>query len=303
MSLIEDAAKRLEELRRAGVRVASERPEIRSVGRRPAPETFAETSASSPNGAGPAKLDAPSRQVTIDLKRLAAAGYLAPGAPRSSVADEFRVIKRPLITNASGGGAAPVKNGNLIMVTSALPNEGKTFTAVNLALSMANELDRTVLLVDADVARPAMPELFGLPASRGLLDVLQDKNLDIGQFLLRTNIPNLTLLPGGTQTPHATELLASGGMVQVLDEMAKRYSDRIIVFDTPPLLVTTEARALAEHMGQIVFVVKAESTLQSQVAQALAAIEACPVKLAVLNMVESRAQGAYGWGYGYGYGS
>jgi receptor protein-tyrosine kinase len=189
------------------------------------------------------------------------------------------------------------------MVTSALPNEGKTFTAVNLALSMANELDRTVLLVDADVARPALPEIFGLPASRGLLDVLQDRNLDIGQFLLRTNIPNLTLLPGGTQTPHATELLASDGMVQVLDEMAKRYSDRIIVFDTPPLLVTTEARALAEHMGQIVLVVKAESTLQSQVAQALAAIEACPVKLAVLNMVESRAQGAYGYGYGYGYGS
>ena len=291
MSLIEEAAKRLEQLRRAGVTAPADRPGPRLAAR-------GETS---PAGSPP-KAAATSHKVTVDVKRLAAQGFVIPGTARSAAADEFRVIKRPLLANASGLGARPVQNSNLIMVTSAMPNEGKTFTAVNLALSIADELDRTVLLVDADVARPDVLALFGLPATRGLLDALQDRSLDVGPYLLRTNIPNLTILPGGTQTPRATELLASEGMVGLLEEIGSRYADRIIVFDTPPLLVTTEARVLATHMGQIVFVVKAESTLESQVVHGLATIESCPVKLLVLNMVESRAQGAHGYGYGYGHG-
>src|SRR6185436_10462234 len=113
-----------------------------------------------------------------------------------------------LLANASGAGTAAVKNGNLIMVTSAVPHEGKTFTAVNLALSIADEQDRRVLLVDADVARPAVPALFGLSSSRGLLDALQDRSLDIDPYLVGTNIPNFTILQGGTPTSRATELLA-----------------------------------------------------------------------------------------------
>ena len=294
MSLIEDAAKRLAELRSAGVRVAPERPEPRSAPARAAPE------AAQPKRTSPAPQ---SRLVTLDLQRLGEAGFLVPDAPRSAIADEFRVLKRPLIANASGQGATPLKHGNLIMVTSALPNEGKTFTAVNLALSIAQELDRTVLLVDADVARPALPGRLGLPSGRGLLDVLQQSSLDVGQFMLRTNIPNLSILPGGTHTPRATELLASDGMASLLEELATRYSDRIVVFDTPPLLMTTEARVLASQVGQIVFVVQAEVTSQAQVKQALATIQSCPVKLLVLNMVESRAQGAYGYGYAYDHGN
>ena len=145
------------------------------------------------------------------------------------------------------------------------------------------ELDNTVMLVDADVARPTLLKTLGLNPQRGLLDVLVDESIDLPQVLLRTNVEKLTILPSGTQHPRATELLASDAMVRLLEEMASRYSDRIIIFDSPPLLVTTEARALASHMGQAVIVVKAESTAQADVRHALATLGACPVKLKLLN--------------------
>lgn len=133
-----------------------------------------------------------------------------------------------------GRSNTPISNGNLIMVTSALPGEGKSFTAINLAISIAMELDNTVMLVDADVARPSVLNMLGLPPSKGLLDVLQDNSLDISGVLLRTNIEKLSILPSGTPHPRATELLASDIMIRLLDDMASRYNDRIIIFDSPP---------------------------------------------------------------------
>ncbi len=183
-----------------------------------------------------------------------------------------------------------------------MPGEGKSFTAINLALSMAMEMDYTVMLVDADVARPSIMKVLGLPPGPGLLDLLVDDKLEMSQVLLRTNIDNLTLLPSGSPHAQATELLASAAMTDLIDDMGKRYSDRIIIFDSPPLLLTTESRVLATHMGQIVMVVQAEKTLQSQVRHALSTIESCPVKLMVLNQARSSGQDAYGYGYGYGYG-
>ena len=229
-------------------------------------------------------------------------GFVTPAAPRSLAADEFRVIKRPLLDNASGKSAAPVANGNLIMVTSAMPGEGKSFTAINLAMSMAMELDYRVLLVDADVAKPSLMKTLGLPPSPGLLDLLQDQRTDMADVMLRTNVDKLTLLPSGTPHPRATELLASDAMTALVEEMGRRYPDRVIIFDSPPLLLTTESRVLATHMGQIVMVVQAEKTLQSQVRHALTTIEACPVKMLVLNQARGGDQAAYGYGYGYGYG-
>jgi exopolysaccharide/PEP-CTERM locus tyrosine autokinase len=237
-----------------------------------------------------------SRQVDLDLQSLAAAGFVVPDAPNSLIAEEFRVIKRPLLENASGHLDPPVRNANLIMVTSALPQEGKSFVAVNLAMSIAMELERTALLVDADVARPSLPRLLGQPASAGLLDVLQDKSIQLSDVLLRTNVPALNLLMAGTPCPRATELLASGAMARLLDEMATRYADRIIVFDSPPLLMSTEARVLASHVGQIVFVVHAEETLQSALTEALATIENCPIKFAVLNQARNAEKLIYGYG-------
>ena len=222
---------------------------------------------------------------------------------RSQLADEFRVIKRPLIANAMGKGGAPINNGNLIMITSALPGEGKSFTAINLAISIAMELDNTVMLVDADVARPSVLNMLGLPPAPGLLDVVAKNSVDISSVLMRTNIEKLSILPSGTQHPRATELLASDAMVRLLDDMASRYSDRIIIFDSPPLLLTTESRVIATHMGQIVMVVNAGNTAQAAVLQAVATIEACPVKMMVLNQSRQAASDGYGYGYGYGYGN
>ncbi|HEY8904915.1 MAG TPA: XrtA-associated tyrosine autokinase, partial [Rhodoferax sp.] len=245
-----------------------------------------------------------SRRVDLDLDALTVAGIVNPNSPRTEIADQYRVIKRPLIKNAMGRGASIIANGNLIMVTSALPGEGKSFTSINLAMSIATELDNTVMLVDADVARPSIMRMLGLPDGPGLLDMVLDDTLDMSSVLLKTNVEKLTILPSGTPHPRATELLASDAMIRLLEDMAARYPDRIIVFDSPPLLITTESRVLATHMGQIVLVVNAGKTLQSEVKQAVATIESCPVKLLLLNRASSLFKGGYGYNYGYskGYG-
>jgi exopolysaccharide/PEP-CTERM locus tyrosine autokinase len=295
MSLIEQAARRLEELRRAGVS-GPENPALGNVVHLPTPGA-AEAPTEPPAGPRPAVHAGP--MIEIDFERLAARGFVTPAARRSQIADEFRLIKRPLIAHASGHAAAPIRNANLIMVTSALPGEGKTFTAINLALSIAMEVDRRVLLVDADVVRPSVPRVLGLPDLPGLLDVLDDPKATLPGVLARTNLERLTYLSSGRPRTHAEEALASDAMGKLLEELATRYEDRIVIFDSPPLLVTTESRALATRMGQIVFVVRAEQTPQAEVLRALATIESCPVKMTVLNEAQGVHQGVYGYGYGY----
>ncbi|MBA4260476.1 MAG: chromosome partitioning ATPase [Comamonadaceae bacterium] len=284
-SLIEKAAHRLEQLRRAGADV-------------PVDGRQTENASSVQPAEGRARPR--SRQVNIDLHRLAAEGYVTPAAPRSTIAEQFRVIKRPLLTNATGKGPAVVPNGNLIMVTSAMPGEGKSFTAINLAMSIAMELDHRVLLVDADVAKPSLLSVLGLPPGPGLLDLLLNDGVDMSDVMLRTNVDKLSLLPSGTPHANSTELLASDAMTALIDQMGQRYADRIVIFDSPPLLQTTQARVLAVHMGQVVMVVQAEKTLQTQVQHALSTIEACPIKLLLLNQARVGGNDAYGYGYGYG---
>lgn len=309
MGLIEQAAKRLEELKRAGIAVpVAETADVQGGGGESTMPALGEratlaTDAGSPfRGPSTHAAEQParrSRMVEIDLARLAAAGYVTPTSPRSRLADEMRVIKRPLISNAQGKSAAPVRAANLIMVTSALPGEGKTFMSINLAISIAMEVDSTVLLVDADVARPAIPERLGLSPDKGLLDLLTRRDLDVADVMLRTSIERLSILPAGTPHSRATELLASESMQRLVDELASRYPDRILVFDAPPLLSSTESRVLATHMGQILLVVEADRTPQASVKQALMAIEQCPVVMTVLNKIERAESGSY---YGY-YGS
>ena len=302
-SLIEQAAQRLAQLRQAGIEI----PGDEAPAPVPASPVTPVVEAAPPASAEPAAVPrgepvVTSRRVDLDLQALQAAGIVTPNAPRTNIADQFRVVKRPLILNAMGKGAAPVNHGNLIMVTSALSGEGKSFTSVNLAMSIAAELDHTVMLVDADVARPSVLRMLGLPPGPGLLDLLEGR-AEMSDVLLRTNIDKLTVLPSGTPHPRATELLASDAMRQLLADMASRYPDRIIIFDSPPLLLTTESRVLASHMGQIVVVVHAGKTLQADVQHALSTIEACPVKLMLLNKATSQIHGSYGYGgYGYGYG-
>lgn len=309
-SLIEKAAQRLEQLRQAGADMP-EQPAAQPPATPPASGSAARSAsaAAAPVPAAPPAPAAPvaparapvvSREVMLNLESLTEQGFVTPKAQRSLTAEQFRVIKRPLLANAMGKGAAPVLNGNRIMVTSSLAGEGKTFTAINLAMSMAMELDHTVLLVDADVSKPSVMRSLGLPSGPGLMDLLVGTQTEMSDVLLRTNVEKLTLLPSGTMHPRATELLASDAMSALVEEMGRRYPERIIIFDSPPLLMTTESRVLASHMGQIVMVVQAGHTQRSQVRHALEAIERCPIKLMVLNQVREEERNSYGYGYGYG---
>jgi receptor protein-tyrosine kinase len=238
-----------------------------------------------------------SREVALDLARLEREGYLVPAQARSQLAEQMRIIKRPLLANARGESAQSLSRPNLIQVVSAMPGEGKTFFAINLAMSIAMEVDLSVLLVDADVLRPSVLARCGIEPARGLMDVLQSPSIELHDVMLRTNVAKLSILPAGTANAQSTELLASGAMESLLDELAAKFSDRIVVFDAPPLIPTTESRVLASRVGQVVMVVEASRTTHAQVSQAYAAVEQCPVVLSVLN----RARGKSGEAYGYYY--
>jgi protein-tyrosine kinase len=234
--------------------------------------------------------------VTIDLRRLSDMGYLVPSASRSRLADEFRIVKRVLLGNVANDANASGR-ASLIVVTSALPGEGKTFCAVNLAMSMAMEVDTTVLLVDADVLRPSLLPRLGLRADRGFIDLLTDSRLPLSSVLLRTNVPNLSILPAGTPNVRSHELLASGAMRSLLNDLASRSASCVVIFDSPALLLTTEAGTLASLAGQVLLVVAAGQTTHRAVAQAMAALEHSPVVLSVLNRssvpMEGRRYGDY----------
>jgi protein-tyrosine kinase len=239
--------------------------------------------------------------IRIHVESLRARGFVTPAGEQSLVAQEFRVIKRPLLANAFGKGVGAVRNGKRIMVTSAFPGEGKTFCAINLAMSIAAERDHKVMLIDADVARPSVPAELGIGAERGLMDWLLDGG-DIGKFVYHTDIEKLAILPAGRRHQQATELLASGAMTNMLDQLAARFPDRILIFDSPPLLVTTESRVLASHMGQIVMVVEAGRTPREAVSEATETIKQCEVVGLLLNKSKMGPGSGYGYGYGYGYG-
>jgi exopolysaccharide/PEP-CTERM locus tyrosine autokinase len=240
----------------------------------------------------------PARQVNINLEQLHRLGMVTPEGERTPVSEEFRIIKRPLIKAAFNRGLDGSKrHANLIMVTSSLPGEGKTFCAINLAMSIAMEMDHTVLLVDADVARPSVPRYLGIDVKEGLMDVLTNDKLDLSDVMLRTNVDTLRLLPAGQSHRNATELLASLSMSNLLDEIARRYPDRIVIFDSPPLLLTSEARALAGQMGQIVMVVEAETTTQHAVKDALRQLGSDDN----VSLIYNKAHAFGGNNYGYGY--
>jgi protein-tyrosine kinase len=238
------------------------------------------------------------RKISIDQEALRAAGLLAPRPQEQEIAGQYRQIKRPLIVAAMGKGREAVRNGRLIMVASALPGEGKTFTAINLSFSMAMEKDLRVVLVDADVAKPQISKMFGVQAERGLLDAVTNPAEDLERLILPTDVPNLFILPAGTQSDRATELLASERMADAMTRLLERDSDRIFVFDSPPLLLTTEAPALAAVAGQVVVVVRAEFTEHHVLLDALNRLpEGCSPSL-VLNQSTLKSTGYYYYGYG-----
>lgn len=288
MGIIEQATKRLEQLRRAGVDVpwtAAGLPEERFDAMLRGESVSA---AEAPGAAAAARtVQRSSKEVEIDLHALAEAGYLVPTAVRSDLALDFRYIKRALLKNAAEQAQQTARRSSLIMVTSALPGEGKTFCSINLAMSIAMEVDTSVLLVDADVVRPSVTERLGIPAEKGLLDVLCDPQLDLADVMLRTNVPKLSVLPAGTPNLRSTELLASGAMEKLLADLATRYSDRVVVFDAPPLLLTAESRVLASRVGQVLIVVDSTKTTAADVEQAFATVESVASVSSILNKSSS----------------
>lgn len=223
----------------------------------------------------------------INLARLHAMGMVTHEAGRTSVAEDFRIIKRPLLRAAFGKDCLSAHNRNLIAVTSSLAGEGKTFCSINLAMSIAMEKDHTVLLVDADVAGPSVLKVLGLPSEPGLMDILLGDKVSLADTILKTNVDGLSILPAGRSHRHATEFLASQAMSALLAEIANRYPDRLVLFDTPPLLMTTEASVLAAQMGQVVMVVEAEKTPQHVLKEALRRIEHCAQIKLICNKTRS----------------
>ena len=266
-----------------------------------------ETGALSPNDDRYPDESADYSAVTVKLPtaKFQQLGMITLDRPRSQIAEEYRIIKRPLLMNIAGKTASPIAYSNMIMVTSSLQGEGKTFTALNLAMSMALEEDKTVLFVDADFSKGTASSLLEIPAGRpGLIDVLEDENLEISDVLLHTNVSNLRIIPTGHLHERSTEMLASGGMQELMHELSVRYPDRVVVFDSPPLLLTTEAAVLASLMGQIVFVLAAEQTSRESISAALEHISGDKVVGTVLNKTQKYIWDhfRYGHGYGYGYG-
>lgn len=246
--------------------------------------------------------DGRSRRQDIDFTRLERAGMVTPDADYTPLAEQFRIIKRPVLLDAFRPAAQRRANANVVMVTSARPGEGKTFVACNLALSIAQERDFGVLLVDADVRHPSVARSLGLSAERGLTDILGDPSLDPGDVMIRAgNLRNLAVIAAGRKTASAPELFASQRMARLIDDFASRYRDRITIIDTPPALASSEPSVISLHAGQTLLVVEADRTSARAVTSALSLLRQCPSISLVLNKARG-ALGAEEFGhYGYAY--
>ena len=250
----------------------------------------------------PAFYDAPelSDIAAIDRGMLAEAGMIVPGAPVGPLAEEFRLIKRQLLITreriAQGGQSDKARTA---LVCSARPGDGKTFCAVNLALSMAAERDTEVLLVDADFAKPDVLAQLGLADQPGLLDALADSAIDVETLVIRTDVGGLSILPAGTKTATDTELLASARTRTVVARLLSANPRRIVIFDSPPALAASPAAVLAMLVGQVMLVVRADRTPENELREAVQRLDGCDEIALVLNAV-SFVPGGHRYGTYYG---
>src|SRR6185437_8490009 len=253
----------------------------------PAPQPQQQRRAAAPQG----EPTAHSRQVSIDRGALRQHGIALPSAGRSRIAEEFRIVKRQIVgkfLDEVDGDPEAARN-RVIMVTSAKPGEGKTFAAINLALSIASEQDLKVLLIDLDTRHHAMQDMMGIPAGRGLTDLLSNPDVE-----LRTNMPNLAVMPAGHPDNRGPELLSSKRTREMFEEMTQRYSDRFIIFDAPSCLASSDPATLASIVGQVVFIVEADQTQQEEVEAGVALVRACPNISLLLNKVRASATDQFG---------
>jgi protein-tyrosine kinase len=237
----------------------------------------------------------PAKRMTLNMDAMRARGYLPETGKDRQFADHYRRIKRPLIDKAVAGGEG-IGEPRVIMITSALPGDGKTFTSINLALSMALERDFSVLLVDCDVAKRQVSDVVGLREESGLLDALVDGALDAESLIVQTGLGGLSILPAGRRVESTAELLSSNRMQQIVANLCKRNPNRIVLLDSPPLLITNEGRTLVKIARQIVLVVRAGYTPRHAVQEALGLFDPQQAGGIILNQVQvSRLEGYYGY--------
>lgn len=241
-------------------------------------------------------------QVTISRERLAAHNFIVPDGPVTGLSEEFRIVKRQLLLAARGGkGFDPLPHGERILICSANPDEGKTYSAINLALSMASEKDNRVLLVDADFAKPSILSTLGIEKHRGFMDALADPDCDVESLVLQTDINGLSILPAGSQTNQDTEYLAASRTAEIIDQLTRNDPARIIIFDSPPALAASPASVLALHVGQTLMVVHADVTTESALRDALSLLSGCENIQLLLNRTKFSPTGRkFGNYYGYG---
>jgi exopolysaccharide/PEP-CTERM locus tyrosine autokinase len=283
MGRIEDALKKLQ---RAGTP-----PSARTAVAAPEPPRLGTVVTQAPEYEG--------KRIAVDLEQLRQSELLVPDADQRRLAEQYRAIKRPLLRNADSHREPKLARGNLLMIASALAGEGKTFTCVNLCFSIAQEKDWSVVLVDADCSKPHLTRLFSAEAEPGLLDLLRNPDASFDSFVMATDIPGFSLLPAGTLGSDASELLASKRMDAICAALAANSSGRMIVFDSSPLLVSSEAAALAHHVGQIAFVVRANETPQQAVLAALEKLDPQKAVGCILNRTYGTGLGFGTDGYGY----
>ncbi len=215
------------------------------------------------------------RTCRIKFNEVRRRGMITPDNLRSNISFEFRAIKRKLLASARDQRSNAL-SGNLIMVTSALPGEGKTFTATNLAFALTAERDLQVLLIDADVIRPSIGALFDNREGPGLTDLLNGKYSDFDDVTCRCeDIDNLGVIFAGARDEHTPELISSQRTAELLRDVSKKYEDRIVVFDTPPALASAETANLAGYMHQVILVVAWGEANRHQIQKALDNVSAC----------------------------
>jgi exopolysaccharide/PEP-CTERM locus tyrosine autokinase len=222
----------------------------------------------------------------IDRIALVEAGYLLPDGPVTAMSEEFRLLKRDLLAELAAS-----QRGNHILICSAHSGEGKSFCAINLALSLAAEKEREILLVDADFGKPGIPEALGLTAGPGLMDALADPDVAIEDCVLRTDIPSLSVLPAGRRSNNDTEYLASARTEMLLNRLTQGRPDRIILFDSPPLLAASPAAVLASHVAVALLVVRADRTTEGALRDAAGLLRGGPQVKLLINGVRFGGSG------------
>jgi Mrp family chromosome partitioning ATPase len=234
------------------------------------------------------------RRIAIDLMRLRAQGYLPEEGQERRFADYCHRIKRPLVDRALSAGAP--QEARLILLTSAVPGDGKTFMTINLALSIARERDVTVLLVDGDLPRAHISHVLGMEGEPGLLNALRDEALDIESLVHDSDIRGLEILPAGAPSDGASELIASARMRELASKLICRNPRRLVLFDSSPLVASSEARALVQVPGQIILVARAGHTPRQAILEALTHIDKSRLTGLILNDGHASSEPGY---YGY----